>query len=115
MMAHAPRKKAPSPMQQTCQASIMLTLPSNTPVNFTSPTTNERGELLTWNSNSEDGIHFKDLYLAGHFKDLSASHVKVKYNSHVGKYASAALNSALQNLCGKDQRESDTRQTHRSH
>eukprot|EP00957_Ditylum_brightwellii_P187852 14302762-Ditylum_brightwellii.AAC.1 len=80
------------------------------PVNLTSPITNKRCELLTWNSNSKDGVLFNDLYLAGQFKDLSASHIKVKYNSSFGKYANKTLKAALQNLCQKDQRESDTRQ-----
>eukprot|EP00957_Ditylum_brightwellii_P048199 3657974-Ditylum_brightwellii.AAC.1 len=75
-MTHTPRKKAPSPMQETRQASTMLTPPPNMQVNLPSPTINERGELLTWNSNSDDSILFKDLYLAGQFLDFTASHIK---------------------------------------
>eukprot|EP00957_Ditylum_brightwellii_P067258 5104249-Ditylum_brightwellii.AAC.1 len=114
-MACTPRKKAPSPKQQTQQASTMLTPPPNMQVNITSTTTNERGDLLTWNSNSNDGILFKDLYLAGQFLDFTTSHIKAKYNSHFGKHANKTLISAHQNLHRKDQRESNAKQAQGSH
>eukprot|EP00957_Ditylum_brightwellii_P114668 8744790-Ditylum_brightwellii.AAC.1 len=109
-MAQTPRKKVLSTIQQTHQSSIIQIPPPSMQVNLTSPTTNKRGELLTWNSTSKDGILFGDLYSASQFNGKVTSHIKVKYNTQFGKYANKTLNSALQNLCQKDQRGNDTRQ-----
>eukprot|EP00957_Ditylum_brightwellii_P163500 12447885-Ditylum_brightwellii.AAC.1 len=69
-----------------------------TPPPVTSPATNKKGEILAWNSASDDGRLFKSLYEANRFKDWTASMNWKEYAMNFGKDANATINSALQNL-----------------
>jgi hypothetical protein len=56
--------------------------------------TNEKGEIISWNSNSKDGQLLKLLLEQGHIKKETAMQVQQDY-PNFKKYALKTLNSAL--------------------
>ena len=56
--------------------------------------TNEKGEIISWNSNSKDGQLLKLLLEQGHIKKEAAMQVQQDY-PNFKKYALKTLNSAL--------------------
>jgi len=65
-------------------------------VNTKAPQTNEKGEIITWDSTSEDGVALKTLFDGGLITTETAKTVK-KEHPRLRKHAAHTLNSALAN------------------
>eukprot|EP00957_Ditylum_brightwellii_P154486 11756926-Ditylum_brightwellii.AAC.1 len=68
----------------------------SSPAPVFSPTANENGDILAWNSRGSDGKKFKQMLDNSCFKSKIAAQIK-KYITPFRKYATNTLNSALQN------------------
>ena len=71
------------------------------------PKTNEKGEVISWDSNSPDGKALKALFDGGLITDETAKIVKKNY-PRFRVYASRTLNSALTNERKRLEKEVDT-------
>jgi len=75
-------------------------------VNTNVPKTNELGEIVSWDSNSEDGKALKTLFDGGLITTETAKMVKKEY-PRFRKYATTTLNSALANSRKRLEAEAD--------
>jgi len=75
-------------------------------VNTNVPKTNELGEIISWDSNSEDGKALKTLFDGGLIATETAKVVK-KEHPRFRKCAATALNSALSNNRKRLEAEAD--------
>ena len=113
LTSHQQEKMARTPTQGISPAmSIVSTPPPQvTPTTFASPgATNEKGELLTWSSRSEDGVFLQMMYESGALEGMTASQVRVKF-PQLQKYSCRALNNAIGNERKKKKKAVEARQS----
>lgn len=81
--------------------------PKDKSTNTKAPKTNEKGEIISWNSNSPDGKALRTLFEGGLITDETAVKVKKAF-PQFHPYSNRCLNSALTNERKRIEKEIDT-------